>query len=244
MFEEVLDDFADYYRAQKLARAAGFEEAAGLEVQRRLRHLDYLLGEVGWRQELLRLDLNLDGQGVDPSDLEPLLERIRRASAASDRELAARGLLVIEVDEQIEMLAESFYFHAHRLLKLLQRGPLPGFSSIQAQGVLLVRNQLVEHFPQRDRPWPQNHSRDLSDDEAGPKLTKASDPVEDVGLYENARELRGAIAAALKVLPRTLAPPGSPGTFGGTWWAEEREREIARRSVGARQAQRDSSSHE
>lgn len=227
VFEETLDDFADYYRAQKSASADGFEETAGLEVQRRLRHLDHLLQEVARRQELLQIGLSLNDLDVGAENLEPLVERIQLASEASARELAARGLLGIEVSEQIEMLAESFYFHAHRLLKLLQNGPLPGFGSLQAKGVLLVRNHLVEHFPERDKPWPANHSRDFSDTEAGPKLTKATDPVEDAGLYRNARELRDAISEVLNALPRTPAPSGSPGTFGGTWWREERKRRIA-----------------
>lgn len=96
-------------------------------------------------------------------------------------------------DEKLELedKLESFYYGAHRALKLFQK--LPGMRNVKAKGVLLVRNKLIEHADYSTR-------YSFGFGTGGPRVRphgKVGRDVLDQGLEANALEFVQAIRKAL-----------------------------------------------
>jgi hypothetical protein len=95
------------------------------------------------------------------------------------------------------LLTEMFYFVAWRLVEVLNRsGPLqfPRLGPIEAHGVRVVRNELIEH-PEKTS---EEFRRGVSIRDVGPTLKPYSENRIDRGLFINAQELHDQLANRLQ----------------------------------------------
>jgi hypothetical protein len=103
----------------------------------------------------------------------------------------------------IELHAESFYYFAFRLGRVLQR-MVPGFKNFDPVGVRDVRNWLIEHA-ERDR-GVMDHSFQFNLSEGAILKPNGGglDRVHDAGLYPNAKQFIEEFQRRLEAAQRTL----------------------------------------
>jgi hypothetical protein len=166
---EAVGLFDAYYRVMDRHPPAGWDAGIAHEGRKRLRQLDWLLIEVQ-RREL-------------EHSAAMMAEEHRAAFRASD---------------EIELLAECFYYVAFRAQRLI--ASLPELGGFEAIGVRDVRNHLIEH-PERKDSGVVNRGFQFGADR-GPVLRAVrldTDPKDwqDPGLYANAMEFRNKLVSLL-----------------------------------------------
>lgn len=100
-----------------------------------------------------------------------------------------------------QMFSEAFYYFAWRLLVILKN--LDGLKNIECEGILIVRNKLIEHSERKDskitiRSFASGGSNGPVI--KGVRYSHQKDTYKDKGLYINAKELRVKLEKALKNL--------------------------------------------
>lgn len=141
-FANALFLFDRYFRAQLAERSQAFDATIGNEVRRRLRQLSHLAAEVGTLSEAVLAK-------ADPERPSGILIFASTSPPpdCSDDERRERVRVPLGVEEHLQLVTESFYYLAGRLLTILQqcRNSLPHVPDVVAGGVLRVRNNLIEH---------------------------------------------------------------------------------------------------
>lgn len=154
--------FDAYYRVMDRNPPDGWDAGAAWEGHKRLWQLDWLLVEVQ-RRELEH------GAAVLAGDH-------KRSYQASD---------------EIELLAECFYYLAFRTQRLI--ASLPHLKGFEVSGVRDVRNHLIEH-PEGKDSGVINRGFQFGAERGpvlrGPRLETDPKDWQDPGLYANAREFR------------------------------------------------------
>ena len=137
--------------------------------------------------------------------LDFLIDRItelQNRAAESELESALRD----DLRFQLKLSAESFYYFAARLTKILQR--FPHLKNFDPPGVRDVRNHLIEHPDKASGVTQQNWS---FGGEAGPAFKNIRRPNQkhvpiDRGLFINAGELRDNLERRLLVAIESIPP--------------------------------------
>jgi hypothetical protein len=107
---------------------------------------------------------------------------------------------------------ESYYYFAHRIYKILTHNdiPLPHLQSFKCKGVLLVRNNLIEH--------PEGKSANATftsysyNIKTGFRLRTSSDPkqtVQDKGIISNSREFERNFDRVVEKAVETMRQVGT-----------------------------------
>ena len=158
------------------------------EVTRRLKYLIFIVEEIQ----------KLQTQLLVRTDTDPALVKLSKEGNLSQEEMqdfwkrnpVEDMIAKFKLWDQLTFFTESFYYHAFRCGKCVEQ--LPGLSSFKYQGIILVRNHLIEH------PEKQKHSNILSGSirlgqDTGPVLKNSrlewEDKIfQDNGLNHNAGE--------------------------------------------------------
>jgi hypothetical protein len=167
------------------------------EVRGRLRSLQWT------HHRLVQLDAKLDatGRARSPESQPVVLKQIFSDGGRPDCTTHRHAQLPFEIQDEVRVLLESFYYSAHRVRDILRDGreALPGVASFEAVGVRNVRNHLVEHPSKKGGVLvpsiatggpvgPQLKPLRWSLDESG---------THDAGLHANAAEFATAFDASM-----------------------------------------------
>jgi hypothetical protein len=181
-----------------------------------------LLNRYIWKMRAERapdFDINLGVEAYERvKQLHFLLQRVARLQR--EARLLWRPEYSRQVDSPVSRLyfeisidVEAFYYFAWRLVCILtsKAHPFPGFRRLDAPGINMLRNKLLEHPEQRDS-MIFNRSWGYSEWDGPTFKTARAQGGEgkfiDAGLYNNALELKAAIERVLAKfdLSRAISP--------------------------------------
>lgn len=218
VFEEIAELWKQYLSAHApLWSQDDPRHDLGAEVRERLEQLDIVLGHL--ERALAAVTPDPERVRHDVTWVQGALQRLE-AGEMSKEEFAAvfetlpksreEGRAWVQAWSEVRLFTEMFYFVAWRLVDILtRRGALgfPGFSKLQARGVTLVRNHLLQH-PEKHGEIFQQH---LAITDAGPVLkgvavvvrsatgrTEPDAASVDRGLFVNAKQLHDELMACLR----------------------------------------------
>lgn len=222
MFKNLVELWKQY--TERFAQTWAADDARrelSSEVQNRLVQLDILLDHLN---RALRL---VSG---DPSEVQRKAELVMQAAKkfrAGDiteetyetflRDISAKSPDQLQMEvrawDEVVLFTEAFYFFAWRLVEVLKGSgafAFKGFSNLEARGIRIVRNHLLQH-PEK---YKKNFQQPLVVTSSGPVLktmtvvvrsdtgkVEPEDESVDRGLFVNAQELHDEIKAIIK---RTL----------------------------------------
>jgi hypothetical protein len=193
----------DYARKAQALKGSGFNPQFAWEVISRIRQLDCLYGQiVELEKQFWATRERLRG----PRDSDTIWFH-----AILFTEFPEKLEDKLSLEESIRLLAESFYYVAHRLLVILAEcaPALPGVKKLSARGIKRVRNNLIEHAnaPAANKA-PGRPSYNFSISTAAgirlrsvaPAAESAGQPVGfmDEGIHSNAGELRNELEKMLR----------------------------------------------
>ena len=205
VFEKTVVLFEDYYRLMDREERPGFARDLAVEVQERLRQLDYLLRRVEGAENVLKLS--------QEASVELAHERMRRLEEEGlswESDLYPIPLMSQEdvsgwvtATFEARLFTECFYYVAGHIRTILQSRsrPLPGLHRFEAKGVRTVRNKLLEHAGEGDNVVTVSSFGFGGPNGPGVKAVRPNDQVGtdvDEGLYANAKEFREALERRLR----------------------------------------------
>jgi hypothetical protein len=144
VFQHAIELLDEYYRQHANDTIGAFDSHLVQEIRARLRQLEHLYAEVVARQQQL-----LDGEGAktgpQPADTNRIILYTHLGTPPPVN--PAPEVLPLTTQERVLLAGEAFYYLAHRVRTILEqgRGGLPGMRSLRSQGVVRVRNNLLEH---------------------------------------------------------------------------------------------------
>ena len=193
MHFEPLAALAARYAVARQAADESFAIGIGNEIISRLRQLDWLFGQV------TSLEAGLIAEWE--TSHSPLQPRHNVVIVYLDENAAVQATGPFTSQEQLRILAEAFYYTAHRLLSILDEcgAYLPGLKPVQAVSIRRIRNNLIEHANRKGgRP---SYTFSVSN-ASGIRLRSAAragepDVYMDEGLRGNALELAGQLQSML-----------------------------------------------
>jgi len=176
------------------------------------RRAEYLLEELRGRlralqwchARLLELDAQIEARGrADITGRQPeVLKQIFTDRTPPDCDSYRHATLPFELQDEVRVLLEAFYYSAHRVRDVLRDGrrELTGIGTFEAVGVRNARNHLVEH------PHKVNGVLLFSLATGGPvgpqlrplRWSMDAPGTQDPGLHANAAEFESTFNSALR----------------------------------------------
>jgi hypothetical protein len=206
MLEEVIELFGKYYQTLDQDEDPDLHRNHGMEVQERLRQLNYMLVRVRECERIATLSMErvqsairehverLHREGIDFSSV-PAPSNTKLTKEEAEAALGA--------EREMKLMTEAFYYFAGRIRSITRHKsvPLPGLENFECEGVRNVRNKLLEHPEGSDsRVLVQSFGWGL---ERGPVLKAVryggqEDVFPDAGLFVNAEEFRVRLTQCLE----------------------------------------------